>query len=626
MTCRALLCLGLSLAMAGALLPRPAIAATYYVDFDSGSDAGAGTSAEAAWKHSPGDPAAEAVAKAARLEPGDTAIFKGGVVYRGNIVVAWSGAEGKPITFDGNTAGTFGEGRAIVDGSEVLAGWKPCASADDCGGNPNWKQIVWTEAPADATPLNANLYQGERMLWLAQDPNPAEPHYQDRRSDFRPIAEGNHTRTTIVDPPFLTQTDKTFWDGALLAIWAKPNYTYYQKVTGFDPATHTISYERLPNAHYPKRACYAVMNHLRVLDTAGEFVFGAGKVPDARPRLYVWPRAEGKPGDLRISMSRRSTGFNINGRTCITVQGFVIQKFISRKPNRGAAVSNDKAGAKSIVVRDNVVRYCNKDSSWKHAGINLSGTSGGLVEGNQVHDNRRVGGIYLLGGTTGVEIRNNTVRKCGYVGIWLIGAPKCRIIGNTVLDNRGTHANAITVYNGSNDVLVFGNRVRNSQISVSIEKIKNVTFACNDFVSPGYAVVNWYESDGVKFYNNVILSEQKKGLHLGLRDTTNCVVKNNILGGLLISEPCDVSNNLYVSHYQGVKKLAERFPKGAVVETDLKKIFVDPDNHDYRLKPGSPAIDAGVDVGLKTDGTDRPVPEGKAVDLGAYEYRPPQKR
>lgn len=245
-----------------------------------------------------------------------------------------------------------------------------------------------------------------------------------------------------------------------------------------------------------------------------------------------------------------------------------------------------------------------------------------MVQGNQVHENRRCGGIYLLGGTTDAWVGDNTVRKCGYVGIWLIGAPKCVVKGNTVLDNRGTHANAITVYNGSNGVLVIGNRVRNSQIAVSVEKVQDVTFAYNDFVSPSYTVVNWFESSGLKFHHNVILSAENNALHLGLRDTSNCVVKNNILGGLLINEPFEVSHNLFVSHYQGFDALRKKLARDILTETDLGKIFVDPAKGDYRLKAGSPAIDAGADLGYKRDLAGTPVPQGKAPDIGAYEFKP----
>ena len=628
---RALLCLGLSLAMVGALLHRPATAATYYVDFDGGSDAGAGTSARAAWKHAPGDPAGEAAAKAVRLDPGDTVLFKGGVVYRGSVKVAWSGAEGKPIIFDGNTAGTFGEGRAIVDGSDVIPDWQ-CCDPKNVGDNPNRTKILVARVTGKSDPLAWNLYQGDRLLYLAQDPNPTERFYMDRRDSYRDIPAGGATPTRIADAEYFTQKSPEAWAGAYVAIWAQPNYTYFQKVTGFDPSEHTIHYEKLPAPHYEKRGRYAMLNHPQLIDQPGEFAIRATDNGDVL--VYLWPfknpnvaRNPNAPEAVPVTISRRGTGFDLDGHSHITVQGFVIQKFLSRNPHRGAGVSNDKAGAKSIVVQDNIIRHCNKENTtWKHTGINLSGVTGGRVERNEVVDNRRIGGIYLLGGTTGVDIKNNTVRHCGYVGIWLIGAPKCRIIGNTVLDNRGTHANAITVYHGSNDVLVFGNTVHNSQVALASEKITNMTVAYNVFTnSGGYVVCNWYNSTGLKYYNNVILAPDNKALMLSRRGTTDCVVKNNILAGLLINKPFEVSNNLYVGHFQGFETLKKLLGHDLLTEIDLSKIFRSPKTGDYRLIEGSPAIDAGVDVGLEADGTGRPVPEGTAVDLGANEYRPPRK-
>ena len=52
--------------------------------------------------------------------------------------------------------------------------------------------------------------------------------------------------------------------------------------------------------------------------------------------------------------------------------------------------------------------------------------------------------------------------------------------------------------------------------------------------------------------------------------------------------------------------------------------FVDPANGDYRLKPGSPGIDAGVTIeaiGADLRGVKRP--QGKACDVGAYELEQP---
>lgn len=43
---------------------------------------------------------------------------------------------------------------------------------------------------------------------------------------------------------------------------------------------------------------------------------------------------------------------------------------------------------------------------------------------------------------------------------------------------------------------------------------------------------------------------------------------------------------------------------------------------DFRLKPGSPAIDAGMRLGYKRDFNDRPTPIGAASDIGAFEFEP----
>lgn len=103
------------------LLPLAALAgqlhaASYYVDYAAGADTQAGTSTTSAWKHSPGDPAATGAAATTNLAAGDTVYFKGGVTYvftgDTGIVLRWNGAAGKPITYDGNSAGNWGSGRA----------------------------------------------------------------------------------------------------------------------------------------------------------------------------------------------------------------------------------------------------------------------------------------------------------------------------------------------------------------------------------------------------------------------------------------------------------------------------------------------------------------------------------
>jgi hypothetical protein len=47
--------------------------------------------------------------------------------------------------------------------------------------------------------------------------------------------------------------------------------------------------------------------------------------------------------------------------------------------------------------------------------------------------------------------------------------------------------------------------------------------------------------------------------------------------------------------------------------------FVDAANHDFRLKPGSCAVDNGTDVGVKEDFRGVKRPQGNGFDIGAFE-------
>jgi hypothetical protein len=102
-----------------------ATAATYYIDFPAGSDANNGTATNAAWQHCPGDAKATGIPATTPLAAGDTVIFRGGVSYTNSITVKWSGTTGNPITYDGNSAETWGTGKAILDGMYLLTNGVP---------------------------------------------------------------------------------------------------------------------------------------------------------------------------------------------------------------------------------------------------------------------------------------------------------------------------------------------------------------------------------------------------------------------------------------------------------------------------------------------------------------------
>jgi hypothetical protein len=98
---------------------------TYYIDWAGGNDANDGLSQATPWKHAPGDSAAAGQPSTALVQAGDTVVFRGGVVYRGQIDV--SPAQYRDGTAAGHVrllsghllASPWGSGRAVIDGESI---------------------------------------------------------------------------------------------------------------------------------------------------------------------------------------------------------------------------------------------------------------------------------------------------------------------------------------------------------------------------------------------------------------------------------------------------------------------------------------------------------------------------
>jgi len=106
---------------------------TYFVDFDDGADTNDGRTPRTAWKHCPGDANATATARETVLTPGKVVGFKGGVRYRGSIRLAFNGALNAPVVYDGNSSGSWGVGRAVIDGEHVNQDARRFAFVADSG-------------------------------------------------------------------------------------------------------------------------------------------------------------------------------------------------------------------------------------------------------------------------------------------------------------------------------------------------------------------------------------------------------------------------------------------------------------------------------------------------------------
>ena len=148
------------------------------------------------------------------------------------------------------------------------------------------------------------------------------------------------------------------------------------------------------------------------------------------------------------------------------------------------------------------------------------------------------------------------------------------------------------------------------------------------------------------FYNNV--GSDSGGL--AIRSSVPVTVKNNIFfsnnkgmffdqGGNILTHTIDY--NLYFGNtidirYGGTSYSATQVQNGQYYAATgyephgigLNPLFVNPTTFDFHLQQTSPAKDKGTNVGLTRDYDGTAVPQGSAVDVGAYEFTqvgPPQQ-
>ncbi len=754
------------------LCANTSVAKVYYVDFAHGSDANTGTSEAAAWKHAPGDAAANGRANDVELQPDDMVRFKGGVVYRGSIRNTRSGAKGRPIIYDGNTDGTWGEGRAIISGSVPLRELKRCARAVEAEGSPYYGNIYWTTLPAEANWKTLNVRQGLTPVAWSQDPNPSDPVFQESLADYhhaepgavrshstiaaealgdigensgRPLiamfdgtrhsavihqmatgaevkvtlpetvtvasfgitpqpgyvnpkemsffangqevlhvelahhpdktveqrfelqepvafrtlvirfhsayqrpgkqevhfgavqrvagynAEGENVLTarrtyTLRDGNVLTQSDPDYYDNAILALHASPNFVYYKRILDYDPETHTITFEPLSYGQEPGTA-YAIVNSPRFLDKPGEYALTAQPDADGSRRLLIWP-PDGTPENL--SRGQHGVGFSVSRASHVTIQGFWI-----RKQGWAGSTGVEARGHHSDRETDLVVRDCKVTHlRGSGAGIHVYGVDHTLIDGCEV--------AFNAGHTKGIVLRNarqQVTRSCRLHKNSSTALDYYTVTGGVVQDcvvteNKGMHANGLTFYVGCKDILIERNVVREGNVGITLQDGENMIIR-NNIVEGSRAGTQPVGLWAGRPYNNIVMTnnvfrhygtdpnDATVGVFGGNQGATGYAIFNNIIDGISgnILLKADMHHNIFT---RTGPAMTEGQLGDNLLVPDLDSLYVNAEAHDYRPKPGSLAIDKGVPLtSLNTydiEGVSRP--KGEAIDIGPYEFVP----
>jgi len=163
---------------------------------------------------------------------------------------------------------------------------------------------------------------------------------------------------------------------------------------------------------------------------------------------------------------------------------------------------------------------------------------------------------------------------------------------------------------GGSDFIIRRNIFENS-LSAIYNHASDVMISHNLFINLKEAIQFASDGEGRKIYNNVFY-DNEVSVESWLRQAD---IKNNIV--YLTSEDqkaYHIAGAYFSNNMQNIEGVAAH--DDAIIQDPL---FVDPENYDFHLKENSPAVDAGIDVGIEEDFDGNTI-NPNHVDIGAFEY------
>lgn len=410
---------------------------------------------------------------------------------------------------------------------------------------------------------------------------------------------------------------------------------------------------------------YYITGKLGGLDSAGEWFYDA-----PTSTLYFWPPEGVDPAHDVVEAKQRTYAFDLRGRSDVTVAGFSIfaatvltDELSSANVLDGLSVHYvshfvDRVKTNREVRNLSTAAYFRFDDAnhfQENSGIILKGT--GNVLRNSTITFSAGNGVSVQG--DGQLVENNVITETVYSAAFnapiFVGGKKFSrnhvIRRNTVMDAGGLAGilvmNTMDSYVPSfQNIQLSYNDVSNSGIltqdggplyicctldadlTVDHNWLRDHLSKTDRFDTQSFTGAGIYvdiSSSNVRAHRNVITDNSGDALHLhggGPKDSADRVLAyNNVFGpghersiggGASQAQGTRIINNIHSSRSVVVGS-------GGVVQNNLPPTsdpaFVDPDNDDFSLQGGSPAIDFGQLIAGITDGF-----LGAAPDAGAYEH------
>jgi hypothetical protein len=542
----------------------------YYVK-NGGSDSNTGLSDAQAWE-------TIAKVKASTFQPGDSILFNRGDTWKESLTVNQSGTALSPITY-----GAYGTGpKPIITVKDTLVGW-----SDD---------TRWTE------------YGTGSNIWM----------YKDDSDNIYPRLWINGVEEPMAQTKILVDVDSPWrFDTSTDSLYVYSTANPGNAASGITSIEVSWTYKATSPEIYRQYAIRLTSKdyiHLTNLDIRG----GSTGIRLTNCDYFLIDSCDiGYDGFYGLVATVSSVDSTSNGG-------------IVRKCNFDTHLTLKLDFYDDYFEADDGIQiWGNCDDweidscyfkNWRHSGIYHFITSESAYETNNlsIHHNyftapdiqsgRGMGIGTKPGYGTGHKIYNNY--------IYNTNEPE-QISGNgvqyyyNVIDKVNGHIGRATTYWGGLALDAYsGGEVKNCEI------YNNIIANCYSY---GIDMIthNANEFTGNKIYNNILYNNDTiNGIQIWIQDAA--VIENNGFKNNLIYKEFHTDSLVYFGadetddYYKSITEFNEE--NGTAGHSILSNISVDPlfDGATFELLSTSPAIDAGVDVGLPYF--------GKAPDIGAYEF------
>jgi hypothetical protein len=603
----------LLLVLVSIMFPVLAQSATYYVAQSGGKDSNPGS------QSSP----FQTIQKCASVAvAGDSCLVRAGT-YRETVKPANNGVTFAP---DGNVAVT-------VSGADMVSGWSTYQGSIYKSSGMNWTMGTG----------NDQVFVDGQMMNLARWPNasldvshPTWARAQGGQPTDQSQLDSGDFFPWVIDDSNLTQPDG-FWDGAEVTQMAAGMWSQAGVVTSY-----TRGHLEFRNLHGGQQRAlesvdgmqyrYYLSNKLGALDTAGEWYY------DGANTLYLWTPNGDNPAGHTVEAKRRMWTFDLSGRSNTTIKGFNIFAASINMDQSSSGNVIDGLNAKYVWHQlRNVPNGVNQtDSKWGawNTGIRLAGSNNVLKNCTIAYSSGD--GVYLRG--THQTVTNCTIHDVAYIKVeggavsWMGDDPSASNPNST-----GHEVTYNTMYTSGRHLIVH-------YYAPNIKISHNLMYdACIQVGDCGFTYTSKGGSGGEISYN--LMHDNKAnywvfGIYMDAIPQNYTVHHNvvwNVPGGIGINIGTPATNdsiyNNTVWHVGNNQSIANagsmsnvptynNLVEGGLAGTDIQNNletsnagFVDPNNGNFQLKSGSPAIDAGRKIPGITDGF-----AGSAPDIGAYEF------